>query len=281
MEKNITGAENSMQQGQHSEGEGGGGAIVNRNPSPPLFNCPRCHSDNTKFCYYNNHSLTQPRYFCRSCRRYWTQGGSLRNIPIGGSCRKSKRGAIRAPPPSVSVSGSNNLSARTQGLSTPIRVPNSKAVIPPPPIGGSFYIGGGSFLSTLAAMRPLSGAQGVAPSSLSGTQGVAPVNLGGGGRSAQIGGNMSVLHGVSLPSLKSPVAQPSMHFCPPQPRLVPPPIPPLLGFGHWSQGFVNGGGSTSSSTATTTTVWNCNAGGGNDQAGSSVFPNQGFNNPSE
>ncbi|KAI3472297.1 hypothetical protein Pfo_030121 [Paulownia fortunei] len=54
--------------------------------------CPRCGSSNTKFCYYNNYSLTQPRYFCKGCRRYWTKGGSLRNVPIGGGCRKSRRG---------------------------------------------------------------------------------------------------------------------------------------------------------------------------------------------
>lgn len=53
--------------------------------------CPRCGSTNTKFCYYNNYSLTQPRYFCKSCRRYWTKGGSLRNVPVGGGCRKSTR----------------------------------------------------------------------------------------------------------------------------------------------------------------------------------------------
>ncbi|KAG6596620.1 Dof zinc finger protein, partial [Cucurbita argyrosperma subsp. sororia] len=56
-------------------------------------NCPRCGSSNTKFCYYNNYSLTQPRYFCKGCRRYWTKGGSLRNIPIGGGCRKNRRPA--------------------------------------------------------------------------------------------------------------------------------------------------------------------------------------------
>ncbi|KAK4760608.1 hypothetical protein SAY87_005501 [Trapa incisa] len=50
--------------------------------------CPRCESTNTKFCYYNNYSLSQPRYFCKSCRRYWTKGGTLRNIPVGGGCRK-------------------------------------------------------------------------------------------------------------------------------------------------------------------------------------------------
>ncbi|KAL3628826.1 hypothetical protein CASFOL_027872 [Castilleja foliolosa] len=53
--------------------------------------CPRCESTHTKFCYYNNYSLTQPRYFCKSCRRYWTKGGTLRNIPVGGGCRKNKK----------------------------------------------------------------------------------------------------------------------------------------------------------------------------------------------
>ncbi|EEE63866.1 hypothetical protein OsJ_18690 [Oryza sativa Japonica Group] len=55
-------------------------------------NCPRCESPNTKFCYYNNYSLSQPRYFCKGCRRYWTKGGSLRNVPVGGGCRKNRRG---------------------------------------------------------------------------------------------------------------------------------------------------------------------------------------------
>ena len=56
-----------------------------------IFSCPRCHSTNTKFCYYNNYSLTQPRYLCKACKRYWTQGGSLRNVPIGGGSRKNKK----------------------------------------------------------------------------------------------------------------------------------------------------------------------------------------------
>ncbi|KAG1368559.1 putative dof zinc finger protein DOF1.7 [Cocos nucifera] len=42
--------------------------------------CPRCDSRDTKFCYYNNYNTSQPRHFCRSCRRYWTLGGSLRNV---------------------------------------------------------------------------------------------------------------------------------------------------------------------------------------------------------
>ncbi|XP_057804562.1 dof zinc finger protein DOF5.6 isoform X2 [Salvia miltiorrhiza] len=53
--------------------------------------CPRCDSTHTKFCYYNNYSLSQPRYFCKTCRRYWTKGGTLRNIPVGGGCRKNNK----------------------------------------------------------------------------------------------------------------------------------------------------------------------------------------------
>ncbi|URE24290.1 zinc finger protein [Musa troglodytarum] len=91
--------------------------------------CPRCDSTNTKFCYYNNYNLTQPRHFCKTCRRYWTKGGALRNVPIGGGCRKTKAaptiaaagaggkstGATKAKP------GSSDLllrSALTAGLET-------------------------------------------------------------------------------------------------------------------------------------------------------------------
>ncbi|KAK2456134.1 dof zinc finger protein DOF4.6 [Trifolium repens] len=68
--------------------------VLEKKPKPQkeqAINCPRCNSINTKFCYYNNYSLTQPRYFCKTCRRYWTQGGSIRNIPVGGGSRKNKR----------------------------------------------------------------------------------------------------------------------------------------------------------------------------------------------
>ncbi|KAF5196731.1 Dof zinc finger protein [Thalictrum thalictroides] len=71
------------------------------------LNCPRCNSTNTKFCYYNNYSLTQPRYFCKTCRRYWTDGGSLRNVPVGGGSRKNKRSSS-----SSTSSGSASASAK-------------------------------------------------------------------------------------------------------------------------------------------------------------------------
>lgn len=64
--------------------------------------CPRCESLNTKFCYYNNYSLSQPRYFCKTCRRYWTEGGSLRNVPVGGGSRKNKRSSSLSTSPAIS-----------------------------------------------------------------------------------------------------------------------------------------------------------------------------------
>ncbi|MED6130636.1 hypothetical protein PIB30_002752 [Stylosanthes scabra] len=83
------------------EQEGGGSDMMNKNQLKHQkqqkqevavqVKCPRCDSMNTKFCYYNNYSLSQPRYFCRACRRYWTHGGALRNVPVGGRSRKPKR----------------------------------------------------------------------------------------------------------------------------------------------------------------------------------------------
>uniref|UniRef100_A0A2N9FG66 Dof zinc finger protein n=1 Tax=Fagus sylvatica TaxID=28930 RepID=A0A2N9FG66_FAGSY len=61
-------------------------------PQPETaLKCPRCESTNTKFCYFNNYSLTQPRHFCKTCRRYWTKGGALRSVPVGGGCRRNKK----------------------------------------------------------------------------------------------------------------------------------------------------------------------------------------------
>ncbi|XP_022759595.1 dof zinc finger protein DOF2.5-like [Durio zibethinus] len=86
------------------------GPMLERKTRPPeQLNCPRCNSTNTKFCYYNNYSLTQPRYFCKTCRRYWTEGGSLRNVPVGGGSRKNKRSTI-------SSSSSSSASAKVPDL---------------------------------------------------------------------------------------------------------------------------------------------------------------------
>ncbi|XP_019164591.1 PREDICTED: dof zinc finger protein DOF4.5-like [Ipomoea nil] len=62
---------------------------------PPPRECPRCHSNDTKFCYFNNYSMNQPRYYCRTCKRYWTHGGILRDIPIGGKSHKGRKSTGR------------------------------------------------------------------------------------------------------------------------------------------------------------------------------------------
>uniref|UniRef100_M1CWN7 Dof zinc finger protein n=1 Tax=Solanum tuberosum TaxID=4113 RepID=M1CWN7_SOLTU len=130
---------------------------------PPLQKCPRCDSNNTKFCYYNNYSLTQPRYFCKTCRRYWTQGGTLRNVPVGGGCRKGKRTMKGGG--SSSSAGESSSRSHHQILHPP-QIPNLSAAFfsgnnsrsqpPPLPSMSSLYTGGGGFLSSLAAMQSLS-----------------------------------------------------------------------------------------------------------------------------
>ncbi|XP_071932795.1 dof zinc finger protein DOF3.7-like isoform X1 [Coffea arabica] len=99
------------------------------------LNCPRCHSTNTKFCYYNNYSLTQPRYFCKTCRRYWTEGGTLRNVPVGGGSRKNKRSTTtntsshKHPdlnPPTITHFASQNPKIHPQGQDLNLGFPASQ-----------------------------------------------------------------------------------------------------------------------------------------------------------
>ncbi|MED6120601.1 hypothetical protein PIB30_022259 [Stylosanthes scabra] len=80
-------------------------------PPPPAeqehLPCPRCDSTNTKFCYYNNYNFSQPRHFCKSCRRYWTHGGTLRDIPVGGGSRKNAKRSRTVPSASTTTSSSS------------------------------------------------------------------------------------------------------------------------------------------------------------------------------
>ncbi|XP_027360334.1 cyclic dof factor 1-like [Abrus precatorius] len=63
-----------------------------KTPKKPdkILACPRCNSMDTKFCYYNNYNVNQPRHFCKNCQRYWTAGGTMRNVPVGAGRRKNK-----------------------------------------------------------------------------------------------------------------------------------------------------------------------------------------------
>ncbi|KAL1805678.1 hypothetical protein ACET3Z_028746 [Daucus carota] len=63
--------------------------LIDKKPDK-IIPCPRCKSMETKFCYFNNYNVNQPRHFCRGCQRYWTAGGALRNVPVGAGRRKNK-----------------------------------------------------------------------------------------------------------------------------------------------------------------------------------------------
>ncbi|CAO2814685.1 unnamed protein product [Amaranthus hypochondriacus] len=104
-------------------------------PEQEQLKCPRCDSTNTKFCYYNNYNLSQPRHYCKSCKRYWTKGGALRNIPIGGGSRKitkrssSKRSSSSSPAQTqLRSSGSGSDSGQNPGTDLkPVLTPVSEA----------------------------------------------------------------------------------------------------------------------------------------------------------
>ncbi|KAM0941332.1 putative transcription factor C2C2-Dof family [Dioscorea sansibarensis] len=104
-------------------------------PQPEqALKCPRCDSTNTKFCYFNNYSLTQPRHFCKTCRRYWTRGGALRNVPVGGGCRRNKRSKATG-------SSSKSSSSVAASTSTVSAVMQSHTAVPPqlPPFMSSLH----------------------------------------------------------------------------------------------------------------------------------------------
>ncbi|KAM5570996.1 dof zinc finger protein DOF5.4 [Rosa sericea] len=110
------------------------------NQSHQALKCPRCDSLNTKFCYYNNYNLSQPRHFCKSCRRYWTKGGVLRNVPVGGGCRKTKRSKPKSsssspasPPqqPNSERRASSNSSSESSSLTNTATATATEAVSAP------------------------------------------------------------------------------------------------------------------------------------------------------
>ncbi|KAK9085328.1 hypothetical protein Sjap_025739 [Stephania japonica] len=91
--------------------------------------CPRCDSSNTKFCYYNNYSLSQPRHFCKACKRYWTRGGTLRNVPVGGGYRKNKRVKSRPSSASTSSSVGPDSTSITTSSSVVINIPKPNLLV--------------------------------------------------------------------------------------------------------------------------------------------------------
>lgn len=151
-----------MQQNQHRDRRLKPGEN-NQNQTPPSQpqKCPRCDSLNTKFCYYNNYSLSQPRYFCKTCRRYWTQGGTLRNVPVGGGCRKGKRIKTSSSSGDSSRSNlSNNIIAAAANPGLRLKDVGNHHLASPSGISSqtgssSFFYPGHGFMSSLAAVQSL------------------------------------------------------------------------------------------------------------------------------
>ncbi|KAH0659109.1 hypothetical protein KY289_027857 [Solanum tuberosum] len=140
-------------------------------PDQQVLKCPRCDSINTKFCYYNNYNLSQPRHFCKNCKRYWTKGGILRNIPVGGSSRKNtKRSSLNSCKRSSTISTSSEQNSKTEHFATPV-VPafdqNSPILDANGPFGSLLATNGpeiGNFLDVLNPNGPNSGSDAAAQS---------------------------------------------------------------------------------------------------------------------
>ena len=138
-------AEASKQQQQSG---GGGGAARGEQ-------CPRCASHDTKFCYYNNYNTSQPRHFCRACRRYWTRGGALRNVPVGGGYR---RHAKRAKPKQAAAAGTTSSATATAALAPAGSATSSAACTTTtnvPALPGGPAMLGGNHLSMLPPLLRL------------------------------------------------------------------------------------------------------------------------------
>ncbi|KAH6774597.1 hypothetical protein C2S51_013001 [Perilla frutescens var. frutescens] len=97
---------------------------------PNPLRCPRCGSLDTRFRYFNNGDLAQPRHYCRTCKRQWTVGGNLRHVPIGGRHRNGM------PKDASSSIGENPISQPLQPP-LPLRVGHQQNTQSPTPMAGT------------------------------------------------------------------------------------------------------------------------------------------------
>ncbi|KVH97955.1 dof zinc finger protein DOF1.7-like [Cynara cardunculus var. scolymus] len=132
-------------------------STMNMNPKFPdqqeHLKCPRCDSINTKFCYYNNYNLSQPRHFCKNCRRYWTKGGTLRNIPIGGGTRKNTKRSLNSNKRGGAHSSSSS-STSPAVLAPPVAQPKPEVSGMYGRYGDDRMDGGGGSFSSLLGSPP-------------------------------------------------------------------------------------------------------------------------------
>lgn len=98
--------------GHQEDSDGSGEPKPMRRPDK-ILPCPRCNSSDTKFCYFNNYNVNQPRHFCKSCQRYWTAGGTVRNVPVGAGRRRNKHLASQYRQVIASSDGGPTMMAET------------------------------------------------------------------------------------------------------------------------------------------------------------------------
>ncbi|QCD81405.1 hypothetical protein DEO72_LG2g1730 [Vigna unguiculata] len=82
-----------------------------------VLQCPRCNSLETKFCYFNNYNVNQPRHFCKNCQRYWTAGGAIRNVPVGAGKRKNKHTPLQYYQKPVTPDGASTMQTHSSASS--------------------------------------------------------------------------------------------------------------------------------------------------------------------
>lgn len=179
---------------------------------PPPQKCPRCESLNTKFCYYNNYNLAQPRYFCKGCRRYWTHGGTLRNVPVGGGCRKGRRS--RNSP--ISCGGGESSRSRTFRPPQPLQPPQQQPQVDFPNIANMAALLSGIANLPASSQQSLRSISWAHPGGMFGafdgtqmpplssqTQGMnPPISIGAGGTN-NLRANLPIFPGFDFSSMKS------------------------------------------------------------------------------
>ncbi|CAN4116952.1 unnamed protein product [Withania somnifera] len=88
--------------------------------------CPRCDSTNTKFCYFNNYSLSQPRHFCKACKSNSSNNNNNPKSPASSTSTDGRTQATNNSGSTSAISSHNNCTfsgptsaASLLGLMTP------------------------------------------------------------------------------------------------------------------------------------------------------------------
>ncbi|KAG6476249.1 dof zinc finger protein 4-like [Zingiber officinale] len=212
-------------------GEARGGAAgrhqVRGHPSPAVpVKCPRCDSTNTKFCYYNNYNLAQPRHFCKACRRYWTKGGILRNVPVGGGCRKSKHSSTSKPSGGLASPREPSPSGHSDGPNSAIAASNSDENSNPTAYFNQDARARAPLASDAEIFVETAVSSVLAPTILSDFGALLPISLQCRqmAEAAQIGAQPAYLHQTAAPIPLQPLldaAEGFMNSAPPPPQMLP------------------------------------------------------------